>query len=179
MTRRLSKRFYQRPTAVVARALLGKVLVYGNAQARITECEAYLGPEDLASHARFGRTPRNEVMFGAGGHAYVYLCYGIHYMFNVVSDKEGEAGAVLIRGVSLLDESKPALVRTDGPGKLTRALGLDMRHNYADLTGAGDLYIHAGPGSRRVHPDDVVIGPRIGIDYAGSWMSAPLRFCLR
>ena len=184
MARRLSKGFYQRPTQIVARALLGKVLVHGDTRARITECEAYLGSEDLASHARFGRTARSEVMFEAGGCVYVYLCYGVHYMFNVVTDVEGTAGAVLIRAVTLLDlddggTPESSRSRSDGPGKLTRALGLDMSHNRVDLTASDDLYLTSSAGSRRVLRENVQVGPRVGVDYAGDWARAPLRFVVR
>ena len=159
----------------MARALLGKVLVHGEMRARITECEAYLGAEDLASHARFGRTPRSEVMFEAGGMAYVFLCYGVYHMFNVVTQQDGTAGAVLIRAVTLLDRDCDA----SGPGKLTRALGIDLSHNRADLLTSDELYISGGPGARRVSEEDVCVGPRVGIDYAGEWASAPFRFLIR
>ena len=94
---RLPLAWFQRPTPVVARALIGCVLVHGDRAGRIVETEAYLGPEDRASHARFGPTARNRVMFGPGGVTYVYLCYGIHQMFNIVSDRDGQAGSVLVR----------------------------------------------------------------------------------
>lgn len=178
MRDRLTARFYRRPTQVVARALLGKVIVHQGKRARITECEAYLGPQDKASHARFGRTKRSDVMFEAGGLAYVYLCYGVHEMFNVVTDLEGEGGAVLIRGVQLIDEDGDVMA-TDGPGKVTRALGIDRSRNRADLVTSPDLFISRGRGARRVTETQVEIGPRIGIDYAGEWASAPLRFVLR
>jgi DNA-3-methyladenine glycosylase len=156
---------------VLARALLGKRLVHGAQSGIIVETEAYLGPEDLASHARFGPTERNRVMFGPGGIAYVYLCYGIHEMFNVVSGREGEPGAVLIRALdpgALLDR---AVAR--GPGKVTRALGLSREHNGVDLSADARLYIAAG---RVVKPEEVAVGPRVGIDYAGEWAAASLRF---
>ena len=175
MVDRLTKRFYQRPTQIVARALLGKVLVHGESRARITECEAYLGAEDLASHARFGRTPRSEVMFEAGGIAYVFLCYGVHYMFNVVTDAQETAGAVLIRAATVLNSDYDA----NGPGKLTRALGLDLSHNRVDLLKSDGLYISRGRGSRRVSEEDVRVGPRVGVDYAGKWASAPFRYVIR
>jgi DNA-3-methyladenine glycosylase len=171
--RPLSAGFFRRPSEVLARALLGKHLVHGARSGIIVETEAYLGPEDLASHARFGPTERNRVMFGPGGVAYVYLCYGIHYMFNVVSGREGEAGAVLIRalepGAGL--EADHAVAR--GPGKVARALGLSREHNGVDLSADRRLYIAAG---RAVRPERVAVGPRVGIDYAGEWAGASLRF---
>ncbi len=139
----------------------------------IVETEAYLGPDDLASHARFGRTARNRVMFGRSGIAYVYLCYGVHHMFNVVSGKDGEAGAVLVRALEprrgLADD--PTLTR--GPGKLTRALCLSREHDSTDLTSDEQLYITRG---RRFAGEEIAVGPRIGVDYAGKWADAPLRF---
>jgi DNA-3-methyladenine glycosylase len=158
---------------VLARALLGKRLVHGARCGVIVETEAYLGPEDLASHARFGPTARNRVMFGPGGIAYVYLCYGVHFMFNVVSGREGEAGAVLVRalepGAGL--ETDHAVAR--GPGKVARALGLSREHNGVDLSASSRLYI---AGGRAVKPEQIAVGPRVGIDYAGEWASASLRF---
>jgi DNA-3-methyladenine glycosylase len=158
---------------VLARALLGKRLVHGARSGLIVETEAYLGPEDLASHARFGATERNRVMFGPGGVAYVYLCYGIHYMFNVVSGREGEAGAVLIRALEPDAglEAHHAVAR--GPGKVTRALELSREHNGVDLSADRQLYI---AGGRMLRPEQVAVGPRIGIDYAGEWAGASLRF---
>jgi DNA-3-methyladenine glycosylase len=115
-------------------------------------------------------------MFEAGGIAYVYLCYGMHMMFNVVTGREGEAGAVLIRAVTMLGDQELEAKRTNGPGKLTRALAIDRSHNGADLLSADSLYIRSGPGARRLRAEQVEVGPRVGIDYAGAWKSAPLRF---
>ena len=171
--RRLSPRFFGQPSPVLARALLGKRLVHGACDGVIVETEAYLGQEDRASHARFGPTARNRVMFGPGGVAYVYLCYGVYDLLNVVSGRDGEAGAVLIRalepGAGLPDD--PALAR--GPGKLTRALGITRAHGGLDLRSHDRLFIAAG---RRIPPAQVTAGPRIGVDYAGAWAQAPLRF---
>jgi DNA-3-methyladenine glycosylase len=171
----LSRRFYQRPALAVARALLGKVLVHQGARGvragRIVETEAYLGPHDLASHASRGRTARTEVMFGPAGHAYVYLVYGMHWCFNVVTGQTDEAAAVLVRGVEPLAGIPPG-VRTDGPGRLTRALGIDRAQNGADLTRAA-LCILDGRGPAR---GAVRRGPRIGVDYAGRWATRPFRF---
>lgn len=172
---RCTVRFYRRGAEAVARGLLGKCLVHGDRAGIIVETEAYLGPEDLASHARFGPTPRNRVMFGPGGVSYVYLCYGVHEMFNVVSGPDGEAGAVLVRALELVSgpDTGPAVAR--GPGKLTRAMGLGRQHSGVSLTSDPDLYICKG---RRVKPEGIARGPRIGIDYAGAWVDAPLRFWL-
>jgi len=169
---RLARRFFARPSVTVARALVGKRLVHGDASGIIVETEAYLGPQDAASHARFGLTARNAPMFGTAGHAYVYLCYGVHYMFNIVTGREGQGEAVLIRALEVCDDQAIG----NGPGKLTRALCLDMQHNALDLVTDERLYLTTG---RRVPASHVATSARIGIDYAGEWAHKPLRFYLR
>lgn len=170
---RLPAEFFRRDARTVARALIGCALVHGERAGMIVETEAYLGPDDLASHARFGPTARTSVMFGPGGISYVYLCYGIHQMFNIVTGREGEGQAVLIRAVAPLVglPDDPSLGR--GPGKVTKALLLDRRHDRKDLA-KGQLYVAAYE-----HPPAIAIGPRIGVDYAGEWASRPLRFWWR
>ncbi len=174
--RRLARSFYQRSPEVVARALIGKLLVHRDRAGVIVECEAYLGPEDLASHARFGETARNRVMFGPGGVSYVYLCYGMYDMFNVVAGPARRAGAVLVRALAphrgLGDD--PAVAR--GPGKLCRALAITRRQNGRDLWRDPELFVARGP--HRIAATSVATGPRVGIDYAGEWAAAPLRFWL-
>ena len=162
--------FFARDSATVARELIGCALVHGRRAGIIVETEAYLGPEDLASHARFGPTARTSVMFGRGGVAYVYLCYGIHEMFNIVTGAEGEGQAVLIRAVAPhvgLPED-PAVGR--GPGKVTKALAIDRSHDRKDLT-RGALFVAPGLATPAI-----ATGPRIGVDYAGAWAAKPLRF---
>jgi len=162
-----------RDTVAVARRLLGCNLVVRRARGvverrRILETEAYDGPEDRASHASRGRTPRNAVMFGPPGRWYVYLCYGVHEMLNLVTGPEGYPAAVLIRAVE----------GAVGPGRLTRALGIDRRFN-AGLAGRNlGLWIEeAGPTPRA---DEVVAGPRVGVAYAGpEWAGRAWRFRLR
>lgn len=169
--RRLSRRFFERPSEVVAPALLGQLLVCGDRAGMIVETEAYLGADDRASHARFGKTRRNAVMFGPGGIAYVYLCYGVYDLFNVVTGPDGEAQAVLIRALAPLgtlgDDDRVAR----GPGKLTRALGITRADTGVDLTRDPRLFIAAGRAAAAVEA-----GPRVGIDYAGAWADEPLRF---
>ena len=177
----LPRDFFARPTLVVARALLGQVLVHespeGVAAGRIVEAEAYLGPSDPASHA-YRRTRRSLVMWGPPGHAYVYFTYGNHFCINVVTEHEGVAGAVLIRalepvaGVDLMRRRRGVDRLTDlcsGPGKLTQALGISGRHNGQDMT-APPLYVARGAlrdGER------VGRSPRVGITRAADW---PWRF---
>src|SRR5687767_16007364 len=116
--RRLKLSFFRRDSATVARALLGTALVHGDRAAMIVETEAYLGPEDLASHARFGPTTRTSVMFGPGGVSYVYLCYGVHEMFNIVTGVDGTPGAVLVRAAAPLLGLPDDAGVARGPGKL-------------------------------------------------------------
>ncbi|HEU5058126.1 MAG TPA: DNA-3-methyladenine glycosylase [Kofleriaceae bacterium] len=173
MVARLTQRFFARRSDAVARALLGKTLVCGDRAGVIVETEAYLGPDDLASHARFGKTERNAVMFGPGGVAYVYLIYGMYDMFNVVTGPEGRAEAVLVRALEPARGVAGGAAAARGPGKLTRALGISRRHNGTDLVRSDDLFL---AGGARVAPDRIACGPRIGVDYAGQWADAPLRF---
>ena len=164
---KLKKTFYERLTVVVAKDLIGKFLVHKTNDkilvAEITETEAYAGFEDKASHASRGKTPRNEIMFGPAGFAYVYLIYGMYYCLNIVTEKEGYPAAVLIRG---LDYPK-----SDGPGKLCRELKITKEnHNGLDLTG-NVLWVE-DRGVKR----EVVALKRIGVDYAGECKNWLWRF---
>ena len=169
---RVPPAFYQRSVVTVARALLGTALVKGDRAGVIVETEAYLGPEDLASHARFGPTARTSVMFGPGGVSYVYLCYGVHEMFNIVAGKDGQPGAVLIRALAPLRGvgDDPAAAR--GPGKLTRALGLSRADDRQALDGDA-LFVARW---QRVPAARIAVGARVGVDYAGECAARPLRF---
>ena len=164
--------FYARPTLCVARDLLGCVVSHATAEGMvagvIVETEAYIGPEDPACHAYVGRTRRNEAMWGPPGHAYVYKSYGIHWMLNVVTERDGYPAAVLIRaaeplaGAAILAERCAGQRRRDwlvGPGRLTQGLGLDGGANGASLT-SGPLLIHAGAP---VLDADIFASGRIGI----------------
>lgn len=164
--------FYERPAVDVARALVGCILVRGEVTLRITEVEAYGGPADSASHARFGRTARNAPVWGPPGRAYVYLCYGLHQMLNIVAHPPGpgEAGVVLIRaceplrGLALIRDRRggrdgPTLL--DGPGKVGAALALDGRFNHHPVHRSGGLELRRG-----APPPGLSVGARVGIDYA-------------
>ena len=173
---RLPRAFYARPTLVVARALLGKQLVFdhpdGRRAVRIVETEAYLGSRDPASHAYRGMTTRTAVMFGRPGHSYVYLVYGMYHCLNVVSERDGSAGAVLLRGAEpiagLADHEARALA---GPGRLARALGLTTAHTGLDLV-RSPLHLHDAPAVPR---RAVATGPRIGLS-AGATKDEAWRF---
>ncbi|MCK4327755.1 MAG: DNA-3-methyladenine glycosylase [Candidatus Diapherotrites archaeon] len=142
----LPRSFYARDTVKVAKGLLGKELVCDGRKGIITETEAYK-ENDPASHSCRGLTKRNRPMYGRAGHAYVYLCYGMHWMLNVVTESEGTAGAVLIR----------ALDSVNGPGRVTKQLGVDKRFNGHDLT-KKPLFVRDG-----VEPRKITASPRIGI----------------
>ena len=170
MSRLLPQSFYARDALVVAEELLGQHLHAGSVVLRITEVEAYCYPDDTANHCRMGRTPRNAPMWGPPGHAYVYLCYGLHSMLNIVTNRAGEGAAVLVRacepvrGLELVRKRRggqqgPVLLT--GPGKVGAALGLDTGFSGRCLFRAGKLELREGSV-----PAAVVRGPRVGIDYA-------------
>ncbi len=185
----LSRRFYSRDTLTVARELLGKVLVHrtpeGTTSGKIVEAEAYIGEEDPACHAAPGPTRRNRPLYGEPGHAYVYFNYGVHDMFNVVSEPAGNPAAILVRalepieGIDLMEQRRlakgggrrPAAGRARnpipttglcrGPGNVARAMGITLADNRADLCGRGtDLYIE----DRGLEVGEIAWSPRIGIN---------------
>lgn len=170
---RLPAAFFARGAATVARALIGCALVHRARAGIIVETEAYLGPEDLASHARFGPTARTSVMFGPGGVSYVYLCYGIHQMFNIVTGGPDDGQAVLIRAIAPYAGLGSSATVGRGPGKVTQALALDRSHDRRDLA-RGDLFVAAA-----LVPPRIARGPRIGVAYAGAWAGRQLRFWWR
>lgn len=164
--------FFQRDAKMVARDLIGMVLVHRirdkEYRARIVESEAYAGTNDLASHSSKGRTKRTEVMFGPAGHAYVYLIYGMYEMFNIVVGATGSGQAVLVRSAEPLDDWKADL---SGPGKLTSAFRITRAYNGLDLTGER-LFLLQDPHYRPT----IKRSKRIGCEYAGVWKDAQLRF---
>jgi len=177
----LPREFYDRPTEVVARELLGAILEcrtpQGVASGRIVETEAYIGEHDLACHATAGRTARTEPLYGAPGMAYVYFIYGMYWCFNAVTRAEGQPSAVLVRalepleGIDLMRARRRLLGRrdvelTNGPGKLCQALGIDGSHNRIALD-ESPLRILPGDDVPR---DAVTVTPRIGISRSADWM---------
>jgi DNA-3-methyladenine glycosylase len=167
--KRLSKDFYTRDVLEVAPDLPGKILVIKLADKsfgrfKITEVEAYRGSEDKACHASKGRTSRTEIMFQEGGRLYIYLIYGMYWMLNIVTADNNIPQAVLIRGVEGFN----------GPGKLTKSLGIDKSFYGEDLVLSDRIWVE-DPGLIQ----SVKNGPRIGIDYAGDyWKSRPWRYFL-
>jgi DNA-3-methyladenine glycosylase len=168
----LGASFFARDTTVVARDLLGKVLVREldgqKLWGRLVEVEAYLGPDDLAAHSKGGRrTPRTEVMYGEPGHAYVYFTYGMHWCLNFVTRERGVPQAVLVRAL----EPGPGVGRCSGPGLVTRALHIDRALNGAPLQ-PPDLYVvDDGAPVRRVY-----VTRRIGVQGTGRWEKRLLRY---
>ena len=187
----LPREFYARPTLTVARELIGarlvRILNGHKLVGLITEAEAYIGEEDLGCHARVGRTKRTAVMYGLPGHAYVYFTYGMHWCLNAVTEREGFPAAVLLRaiqpkeGIEIIAARRgkqPPSLWTNGPAKLTQALGIDGALNGADLCDPSfGLWIEAGiviPGT------NVTIGPRVGLyTVPQPWRSMPWRFAVK
>ncbi|HUR81363.1 MAG TPA: DNA-3-methyladenine glycosylase [Thermoanaerobaculia bacterium] len=192
MPRKLARAFYLQDTVTVARALLGCVLWRrlddGNTlAARIVETEAYLGANDLASHARRGlRSERNASMYLEGGHAYVYFTYGMHWCLNVVTQERDLAEAVLlrgaepVRGIEEMRARRPKAKRDwelmNGPGKICMALDIDRRLDGEHLRGAR-LWITERDAA--LSDDEIAVSPRIGIDNSGDAARWPLRFFIR
>jgi DNA-3-methyladenine glycosylase len=188
----LERSFFARATEDVARDLLGVWLVRETADGLsggpIVEAEAYGGPEDMASHARAGRTQRTAPMFGPVGHAYVYLVYGMHECLNVVAYHGSEAGAVLIRAVEprlgvpsmralRARPRDPDARLAAGPARLCQALGVTRYFNGHDLTSGEGLWLAAPRGD--VVPFERAVGTRVGVDYAGTGHAdRPWRFWL-
>jgi DNA-3-methyladenine glycosylase len=189
---RLSRDFFSQDTLIVARLLLGKRLVRRLDGHRLAGCivetEAYIGEEDKGCHASVGRTRRNEVMFGPPGHAYVYFTYGMHWMFNVVTEVEGFPAAVLIRALEPLEgvaemarnrKRRAGFDLCSGPAKLTQALGITRVLNGADLCvrRGAEIWIEDAP---MIPDEDIAAGPRVGLNNTPEpWKSIPWRFYVR
>ena len=164
----LKKDFFNRPVLRVARDLLGADICVGQKKGQVmkmtvNETEAYFGEEDLACHASKGKTPRNEVMYGEAGVIYLYLCYGMHWLLNIVCEKEGYPAAVLLRGV----------FEVNGPGRLTKKLGIEGKLNRQKAIRSNGLWFEKGKPFEK----EIKTGPRIGVSYAGEyWAKKPYRF---
>lgn len=184
---KLGRDFFDRSTLRAAPELLGKVLVHRvdgvMLAGRIVEVEAYRGPEDRASHAARKRSPRARIMFGPPGMIYVYLVYGMHHCLNLVTEHDGNAGAVLVRaiepvgGIARMRRNRGASIDdrnlANGPGKLCQAMAITLTHNQADACG-NTIWV----ADRGDKPESIRQTPRIGIDYAGDWATRPWRFTI-
>ncbi len=191
MTKILLDFFTTTDTIAISRLLLGKTLVTNIngiiTSGIITETEAYCGINDKACHAYNNRkTKRTEAMFLKGGIAYIYLCYGIHHLFNVVTNIENEPHAVLIRGIKVVKGHKTMTERAgkeiktgqllNGPGKLTKALGITTKYNKTPLDG-NTIWIEEN--NLIINDEDIITGERIGVDYAGNDAKLPYRFFIK
>jgi len=198
MKKRLTRKFFIRPTLIVAKDLLGKYLVrkIGKKKlvGKIVETEAYIGPQDRASHAFGGRiTERCKTEYLIGGHIYIYLCYGMYWQLNITTEKKGKPECVLIRALEPVIEnskfqilnskqipkSKLKLLRklTSGPGRLCRWLKLDKSFNGEDLTKSKRIWLE--DRGLTIKKSDIVATERVGIDYAGEWAKKPWRFYIK
>jgi DNA-3-methyladenine glycosylase len=188
----LQRPFYERDTILVAKELLGKILVHqspeGTTVGKIVETEAYRGPEDQAAHSSGGRrTLRNEVMYGPKGHAYVYFIYGLYFCFNITAGAiPGKPEAVLIRALEPVSGEEIMAKRrsvagakngnlTNGPSRLCMAMGISKAQNNADLTTPPFSVNDATP----IPQCDIVEAKRVGVDYAGEWKERLWRFYVK
>ncbi len=163
---RLTKQFFLQDPISCAKLLLGKKFIVNDKSLIITETEGYLGPEDLASHARFGKTTRTDPLFHAGGILYVFVVYGLHYCTNFVMGEENQPGAVLLRAGKT---EEGILVK--GPGKFSAYLGIDKTYNYTDIVTNPNCYIFDAPPAKNIQK-----GERIGVGYAKQWAHKLYRF---
>ncbi|MEO7176219.1 MAG: DNA-3-methyladenine glycosylase [Saprospiraceae bacterium] len=190
----LPEEYYQSQDVLgIAKSLLGKLMLTrfdGQLTAGIiVETEAYMAPDDKASHA-YGnrRTARTETMFSRGGVSYIYLCYGIHHLFNIVTGRQGTAHAVLIRalqpivGIDWMMERRNLLdfkpIITKGPGSLTKALGIDRSSNELVLFDPASPIIIADHGIT-LDEEEIIASPRVGVGYAADWALKPWRFRIK
>ena len=149
---RLKLEFFERPTEIVAQALIGQKIIINHQEAMITETEAYRGQDDPASHAFKGPTPRSRIMFGECGRLYVYLIYGMYHCLNIVAHEKQKAGAVLIRGLQLGN------IHLNGPGKICRHFNIDRSFNHHPIIQSQTFYIQ-----ENMEPINIIATPRIGI----------------
>jgi DNA-3-methyladenine glycosylase len=189
---KLGLSFYQRKDVVqIARELIGKILVTNwkgiITSGRIVECEAYAGAIDKASHA-YGnrRTARTEIMYSEGGFAYVYLCYGIHHLFNVVTNSKDIPHAILVRALEPIEGVEEMLLRTNkkkldstltrGPGNISKALGIHTKHTGMSLL---DKKMFIADDGWKYKKNEIGVSPRIGVEYSGTDAALPYRFFVK
>lgn len=186
---KLTTEFFEQPTLLVAKQLLGKYLVVKDKNqllsGKIVETEAYIGEDDLACHAAKGRTPRSETLYGQAGTVYVYLIYGMYYCLNIVTEKPDFPAAVLIRAIEpitgietmkKLRHQTNLLNLTSGPGKLCQAFGIDKTFNRQNIF-ANKIFIE--DHNENLKPTEIVSSKRIGVDYAKHCKNFPWRFYIK
>jgi DNA-3-methyladenine glycosylase len=186
---KLKREFFDRKPELVARALLGKLLVRVSGDkvwvGKVVETEAYLGPGDKASHSHKGMTPRNEVMFGPPGFAYIYFTYGMHWLLNFITESEGQASGVLIRSLEPIFTTQMPIEKriSSGPAKLTKWMGIDGKLNKTDITKSEELFVAEEIRvdgevfkAEKVQPKNITATTRIGVDYAEEHKNLILRF---
>lgn len=191
---KLKREFFSQKPEIVARGLLGKLLVRKARGTylvgKIVETEAYLGEGDKASHSHRGETKRNAPMFGEPGHSYIYFTYGLHWLLNVVTEEKGKPSGVLIRAVEpiLFDKEETDLKRLgSGPARLTKWLKINGELNSMDLTKSDTLYISEElelkgkkvKAAEELSKESIVTTTRVGVDYAGEHKDLPLRFYIK
>jgi DNA-3-methyladenine glycosylase len=186
MRKKLTRKFFIRPTLKVAKDLLGKYLVrkIGKKKlvGKIVETEAYIGPKDRASHAYGGRiTERCKTEYLVGGHIYIYLCYGMYWQLNITTEKEGKPECVLIRALEPIFKNQKDISKiknlASGPGKLCRWLKLNKSFDKEDLTKSKRIWLE--DRGVKIKKSDIIATTRIGIDYAGEWAKKPWRFYIK
>lgn len=175
--KRIPRKFYNQDTLTIAKELLGKFLVHNcNGEkiiGKIVETEAYFGFKDKASHAAKGKTKRNYLMFGSAGYAYIYMIYGMYFCFNIVTEKKDYPAAVLIRAIEPIKNIKSG--KTNGPGKLCRAMQINKELNGIDLC-KNNLYLK---DNISVPEKNIIAAKRIGIDYASEYRNKLWRFYIK
>jgi DNA-3-methyladenine glycosylase len=178
---KLHQKFYNQSTLKIARLLLGKFLIRKIGKktiiGQITETEAYVGPKDKASHASRGKTPRTAIMFGESGFWYIYLIYGMYYCLNIVTERKNYPAAVLIRAIKPINGIGQK-IKTDGPGKLCRALKIDKILNNQPAFGSKTKLWIEDRGIK-IPSNQIKKSPRIGVDYAGEYKDKLWRFYLK
>jgi DNA-3-methyladenine glycosylase len=191
MRKKLPKTFFERRTTTVAKELLGKYIVKNYSAKHpksrpnkreiglmITEVEAYDGPFDLASHARFGSTPRTKIMFGEAGYFYVYFTYGMHWMVNVVTGPKNYPAAILLRAGTYIDPVTKKEILINGPARLTKFLGINKKFNEKPANRKTGLWFEdRGMAAKK---KNIIAGKRIGVDYGGPiWSAKKYNFKLK
>lgn len=177
--KKLNRKFFERDAEIVAQNLLGKYFMYktktGIIEGKIVETEAYGGPDDLASHARFVSSSRNQLMYEQGGTLYVYLVYGIYYLTNIIAGKKGKPSGVLIRSAEI--DSASSNKAATGPGKFSQYFKINLSHKGLDIVNSDKIFIE--DRGNDISDSDIIKTKRVGVDYAGHSKDWDLRFYIK